>query len=204
MSTPAVPAPPHSVLEDALGLFTGVFTVSLGVYLIQTCGAVTGGTAGLALLLSYGTPLGFGWLFVLINVPAFVVAAWQKGWTFTLKSLACVAAVSTAVELQASMLGLGDLDRTYGVIAGNLLAGSGLLILFRHGASLGGFNVFALLAQERLGWRAGYVMMALDVAVVLSSFLVVDAELVALSAVGAVVLNVVLAFNHRPGRYTGW
>jgi uncharacterized membrane-anchored protein YitT (DUF2179 family) len=89
------------------------------------------------------------------------------------------------------------------VVAGNLLAGTGLLILFRHGASLGGFNVFALLTQEKLGWRAGYVQMILDVAVVLSSFLVVAPDVVALSALGAVVLNIVLAFNHRPGRYMG-
>jgi uncharacterized membrane-anchored protein YitT (DUF2179 family) len=200
-STPV--APPHTRKENALGLVTGVYVVSLGVYFIQTCGAVTGGTAGLSLLLSYATPLGFGWLFVLINLPAFAVAAWQKGAAFTVRSLVCVVGVSLATRFQADMLGLDSLDRTYGVVAGNLLAGSGLLILFRHGASLGGFNVFALLMQERLGLRAGYVQMVLDVAVVLASFLVVDPDVVALSALGAVVLNVVLAFNHRPGRYLG-
>jgi uncharacterized membrane-anchored protein YitT (DUF2179 family) len=199
--TPA--APPHTRKEDALGLLTGVYVVSLGVYFIQACGAVTGGTAGLSLLLSYATPLSFGWLFVLINVPAFVVAAWQKGAAFTLKSLGCVVAVSLAVRLQGEVLGLDRLDDTYGVVAGNLLAGSGLLILFRHGASLGGFNVLALIVQERFGLRAGYVQMALDVAVVLGAFFVVDPDTVLLSALGAVVLNIVLAFNHRPGRYMG-
>ena len=196
-------APPHSRLEDALGLVSGVYIVSLGVYLIQTCGAVTGGTAGLSLLLSYSTDLRFEWLFVLINLPAFAVAAWTKGAMFTVKSLACVVGVSLATGLQADMLGLDSLDKTYGVVAGNLLAGPGLLILFRHGASLGGFNVFALLMQERFGLRAGYVQMGLDVAVVLGSFLVVDPGIVVLSALGAVVLNVVLALNHRPGRYMG-
>lgn len=196
-------APPHSRLEDALGLVSGVYIVSLGVYLIQTCGAVTGGTAGLSLLLSYSTDLRFEWLFVLINLPAFAVAAWTKGAMFTVKSLACVVGVSLATGLQADMLGLDSLDKTYGVVAGNLLAGTGLLILFRHGASLGGFNVFALLMQERFGLRAGYVQMGLDVAVVLGSFLVVDPGIVVLSALGAVVLNVVLALNHRPGRYMG-
>jgi uncharacterized membrane-anchored protein YitT (DUF2179 family) len=196
-------APPHTRAEDALGLLTGVYVVSLGLYFIQTSGAVTGGTAGLSLLLSYGIDVGFEWLFVLINLPAFAVAGWQKGATFTLKSLACVVAVSFATRLQADMLGLDSLDKTYGVVAGNLLAGAGLLVLFRHGASLGGFNVFALLMQERFGLRAGYVLMGLDVAVVLGSFLVLDPGIVFLSALGAVVLNVVIAFNHRPGRYMG-
>ena len=196
-------APPHTPVEDAFGLFTGVLVASLGIYLIQSAGAVTGGTAGLSLLLSYATPLPFGWLFVLINVPAFAVAAWQKGAVFTLKSLGCVVAVSLATRVHAEMLGLDHLQAAYGVVAGNLLAGSGLLILFRHGASLGGFNVIARLMQEKLGLRAGYVQMGLDVAVVLTSLLVVDPGLVLLSAVGAVVLNLVLALNHRPGRYLG-
>jgi uncharacterized membrane-anchored protein YitT (DUF2179 family) len=196
-------APPHTPVEDAFGLFTGVLVASLGIYLIQSAGAVTGGTAGLSLLLSYATPLPFGWLFVLINVPAFAVAAWQKGAVFTLKSLGCVVAVSLATRVHAEMLGLDHLHAAYGVVAGNLLAGSGLLILFRHGASLGGFNVIALLMQEKLGLRAGYVQMGLDVAVVLTSLLVVDPGLVLLSALGAVVLNLVLALNHRPGRYLG-
>lgn len=200
-STPA-PAP-HTPLENLFGLFTGVFVASLGIYLIQTCGAVTGGTAGLSLLISYATPLSFGWLFVLVNVPAFVVAAWQKGIGFTVRSLICVAGVSVMTRVQADVLGLESLDKLYGVVAGNLLAGSGLLILFRHGASLGGFNVFALLLQERAGLRAGYVQMALDVAVVLGSALVVGPGLVALSALGAVVVNLVIALNHRPGRYLG-
>lgn len=199
-----VPAPPpHTWVEDLLSLATGVYVVSLGLCFLQAAGAVTGGTAGLSLLLSYATPLGFGLLFVLVNLPAFAVAAWQKGLAFTLKSLACVVGVSFATRLQADVLDLASLDKLYGVVAGNLLAGVGLLILFRHGASLGGFNIVALLMQEKLGLRAGYVQMALDVAVVLASAFVVDPGLVLLSALGAVVLNIVLAFNHRPGRYMG-
>lgn len=196
-------APPHSLLEDLLGLITGVFAASLGVLLLQDAGAVTGGTAGLALLLSYAGEIPFGALFVGINLPFFALAVSQKGWGFTLRSLACVVAVSFATGLHAAMLDLGSVDRVYGVVAGNLLAGVGLLILIRHGASLGGFNTLALILQERLGWRAGYVQMALDVLVVLAAFLVSDWETVALSALGAVVVNLVLAFNHRPGRYMG-
>ncbi|MDI6910614.1 YitT family protein [Nocardioides sp.] len=200
----AVPAaPPHTWVEDLLSLATGVYVVSLGLCLLQAAGAVTGGTAGLSLLLSYATPVGFGLLFVLINLPAFAVAAWKKGLAFTLKSLACVVGVSFATRLQAEVLDLADLDKLYGVVAGNLLAGVGLLILFRHGASLGGFNIVALLMQEKLGLRAGYVQMVLDVMVVLGSAFVVDPGVVVLSALGAVVLNIVLAFNHRPGRYMG-
>ena len=78
-----------------------------------------------------------------------------------------------------------------------------MLMLFRHHWSLGGLNTLALLAQERFGWRAGYVQLALDATIIAASLSIVSPPVVALSATGAVVLNLVLAFNHRPGRYLG-
>ncbi len=51
--------------------------------------------------------------------------------------------------------------------------------------------------------RAGVFQMAVDSLVVAASLLVVSPAVIALSIVGAVALNVVLAVNHRPGRYLG-
>ncbi|MFW6773481.1 YitT family protein [Nocardioides sp. CPCC 205120] len=199
----AVEPVPHSTAENVLGVLTGTFVVSLGLLLLREVDAVTGGTAGLALLLSYAVAVPFGLLFVGVNLPFFALAVAKKGWGFTLRSLACVVLVSSFSELHERMASFDDLAAPYAAVAGNLLIGIGLLIVFRHGASLGGFNVVALLLQERLGWRAGYVQMVLDVAVVLGGLTVVPVENVVLSAVGAAVLNLVLALNHRPGRYLG-
>ena len=192
---------PHTLLEDALGYVTSIVVTSLGLYLIQSVGAVTGGTAGLSLLVSYWTGLPFEVLFVLVNLPFFGLALSKKGIGFTLRSLGCVIAVSAITRVHADLLPLDGLDTVYGVVAGNLLVGLGLLVIFRHGASLGGFNVLALLLQERLNLRAGYVQMGLDVSVILLALFVVSPATVLLSALGAVVLNIILAFNHRPGRY---
>ncbi len=92
----------------------------------------------------------------------------------------------------------------YPVLLGNLLAGVGLIVLFRHGSSLGGFAVVALGCQDRFGWRAGYVLLTGDALVLLLSVAVVVAPPVLLLSVGgALVLDLVLAVNHRPGRYLG-
>ncbi|WP_043440428.1 YitT family protein [Arthrobacter sp. L77] len=210
MDTTTAPAPAgadvivrHSVAEDILGMVTGTFTVSLGLFLLTTSGAVTGGTAGLAMLLSYAGGLSFGVLFFVVNVPFFALAVWKKGWDFTLRTMVAVALVAALAALHPVALGGLTLHPLYAALGGNLLAGVGLLILFRHRASLGGFNILALILQERLGWRAGYVQMALDTTVILASFAVVEPASVLLSAVGAVVLNLVVALNHKPGRYLG-
>ena len=45
--------------------------------------------------------------------------------------------------------------------------------------------------------------MAIDALILLASVLVLDLARLALSLLGTCVLNLVLATNHRPGRYTG-
>jgi uncharacterized membrane-anchored protein YitT (DUF2179 family) len=201
--SPQSPHSPHSPVDDLLGLLTGTAVTAAGLLLLRTSSAVTGGTAGLALLFSYATPLPFAVLFFGVNAPFFALALWKKGWSFTLRTVLAVGLVSGFTSLQPHVITIDHLNPVYGVLLGNLLAGVGILIIFRHRASLGGFNILALLLQERLGWRAGYVQMVLDVIVVLTAFTVVAPQRVLLSAAGAVVLNLVLALNHRPGRYLG-
>ncbi len=193
----------HSVVEDVFGLATGTFVASLGLYLLKTAHAVTGGTAGLSLLLSYTTGWSFGVLFFLVNLPFFVLAIRAKGWDFSLRTLASIALVSGFASVHPLMVPRVELNPVYATLVGNLLAGVGMLMVFRHRSSLGGLNTLALILQERVGWRAGYVQLAMDVAVILASVPVVPLGIVLLSAAGAVVLNIVLALNHRPGRYLG-
>ena len=163
--------------------------------------AVTGGTAGLSLLLSYATPLSFGLIYVAANIPFILLGLRKKGVNFSVRTLMSIALVAGFSYLHPIAFDFSRINEIYGVLAGNLLAGVGILILFRHNASLGGLNIIALLAQERLGWRAGYVQMALDLVIIVCAFAVIEPAIVVLSAVGAIVLNTVLAMNHRPDRY---
>lgn len=197
----ATTAPRHTPAEDLAGLLTGAFLASVGLYVLDAGGVITGGTAGLALLLAHAVPLSFGPLFLLLSLPFVALAVSRKGWPFTLRSAMALAAVAAFSLLHPVAVELQHVDQAYAALAGNLAAGVGILIVFRHGASLGGFNVVALICQERRGWRAGYVQLALDTAVLVAFFAVGDVSQVLLSAAGAVVLNLVLAMNHRPGRY---
>lgn len=112
--------------------------------------------------------------------------------------------VSAFAYLHPLMLPGLRIDPIYACLVGNLLAGVGMLILFRHRSSLGGFNTVALLAQERLGWSAGYVQLGFDATVILCSLTIVAWPTVVLSTLGTGVLSIVLALNHRPGRYLGY
>lgn len=193
----------HSVAEDVLGMLTGTFAASFGLYLLNASEAVTGGTAGLSLLLGFATGWPFWVLFAVINVPFAVLAVWKRGWEFTLRTVIAIGLVSGFSVVHENLFQIASLNPVYGALAGNLMAGIGLLIVFRHGGSLGGFNVIALIVQDATGFRAGWTLMIFDLAVVVAALLVVPLPNVLLSALGAVLLNLVLALNHRPGRYIG-
>jgi len=193
----------HSVAEDVLGMLTGTFAASFGLYLLNASEAVTGGTAGLSLLLGFATGWPFWALFAVINVPFAVLAVYKRGWEFTIRTIIAIGLVSGFSVVHENLFQIASLNPVYGALAGNLMAGIGLLIVFRHGGSLGGFNVIALIVQDATGFRAGWTLMIFDLAVVLAALLVVPLPNVLLSALGAVLLNLVLALNHRPGRYIG-
>jgi uncharacterized membrane-anchored protein YitT (DUF2179 family) len=191
----------HQLHEDAQALLTGTLFVALGVIMFRHTGLLTGGTAGLAFLLHYATGWNFSLVFFLINLPFYGLAYKRMGWVFTLKTFAAVALLAVLAEWVPQWISFGTLSTGFAAIAGGLLMGAGMLMLFRHRASLGGFNVLVLYLQERFGWRAGQVQMAFDCTIVLAAFAVVDGRQILWSVVGAIVLNMTLAINHRPGRY---
>lgn len=198
----AAPPPRHSMFEDAQALVTGTFFVGLGLVLFRHSGLLTGGTAGIAFLLHYATGLAFGPVFFVVNLPFYALAWRRMGRRFTLKTFAAVALLSVLAEWLPRLIQLQAVHSLFSALGGGLLMGAGFLILFRHQASLGGLNVLVLWLQERRGWRAGKVQMAIDVAILLAASPWVGPRQLALSVMGALALNFALAVNHRPGRYS--
>ena len=191
----------HRPYEDLQALVTGTLFVALGVVMFKQAGLLTGGTVGMALLAHYASGIDFAPAYFLVNLPFYVLAWMRMGVAFTLKTFAAVALLSLLAHLLPMGLAFEHLSPPLAAVLGGLLCGTGMLILFRHRASLGGLNVLVLYLQERFGWRAGKVQMALDSLIVLGGLVVADVPRVALSVLGAVVLNLTLAINHRPGRY---
>jgi uncharacterized membrane-anchored protein YitT (DUF2179 family) len=203
MFHPAAPVPQHSLFEDVQALVTATLFVALGVTMYSAAGLLTGGTAGIAFLIHYGTGWRFGTVFFVINLPFVWFAVRTMGWRFTIKTFVAVALLSLFSELVPHVIRFDTLQPAYAAVMGGFLIGAGLLMLFRHHASLGGLNVVVLWLQERHGWRAGKVQMAIDCAIVAAAFAVVEPARVLLSVLGAVALNLVVAVNHKPGRYLG-
>jgi len=194
---------PHSALEDAQALLTGTLFAALGVAMFKQAQLLTGGTAGIAFLIHYASGWRFGVVFFVVNLPFVWLALRQMGRAFTLKTLAAVGLLSLLTELLPQVLGFARLHPAFAAVMGGLAIGVGLLMLFRHHASLGGVNVAALWLQRHRGWRAGGVQLAFDCAILAAAFALLAPAQALLSLLGALALNLVVAVNHRPGRYLG-
>lgn len=194
----------HRWFEDLAAIVLGTTLMGIGVTLYSSVQLVAGSTAGLALLLDYVTGYGFGPLFFAINLPFYVLALLRMGWPFTLRTIGAVALVSLLSGLVPQWLDIARVEPVFAALAGGALMGLGILLLFRHRASVGGINILALFLQERFGIRAGYFQLGVDAVILVAAFFVVPADRVLLSLLGAAVLNLIIAMNHRPGRYVGF
>jgi uncharacterized membrane-anchored protein YitT (DUF2179 family) len=193
----------HRLYEDVLAMISGTMFVSLGTLIYTETMLTVGSSAGLALLLSYVSGWGFGVIFFVVNLPFYILAVKRMGWAFTFRTFTAVALVSVLSKLNGQWIDFSHLDPLYATVIGGGLIGTGLLMLFRHRTGLGGINILAMYLQEKTGLRAGYFQFGVDLTILAIAFFVLPADRLALSVLGAAIANLILAINHKPGRYMG-
>ena len=194
----------HTLYEDVFAILIGTSMVALGITLFSKATLITGSTAGIALLLQYATGVQFGILFFAINLPFYLLAALRMGWPFTIKTMASVVLVSAFSALFPQWLQISAIEPIFAAPIGGVLIGLGILSLFRHRASVGGVTILSLFLQDKFGIRAGYLQLGIDAVILAAAFIVVPVDRAILSLLGALVLNMIVGLNHKPGRYVGF
>ena len=195
--------PKHTLLDDVQAIFIGSLLAAFGIAIFSHMNFLIGGTAGVSFLTQYSTSYTFGPIFFVINLPFYVLAFIKLGWDFTLKTFVAVSVVSLLTEIIPVWFEFGDIEPWFAAIFGGFLIGSGLLMLFRHKASLGGLNILSIYVQEYFQISAGKFQMVADTLIILAAFFIVDWKALAFSILAAIALNIILAINHKPGRYKG-
>lgn len=192
---------PHSTLDDIQGLSLGVFLCGFGLSLLTSAGLITGQTAGIAVILSYVTGYSFGVVFFVINLPFYALAWRRLGAEFTIKSLISVSMLSVVTDTIPRFIEIERIAPTFAALGFGALVGIGLLAMFRHNGSLGGLGVIALMVQDTLGFRAGWVQLIFDALIFGTALFLFEPSIVLYSVLGAIVLNLIIAINHRRDRY---
>ena len=207
MTSPAttpVPTARHTPVEDVHALLIGSSFIAVGLTLLKAAGLVTGGVAGVALIVSYLTHWPVGVLFFLLNIPFYVLAHRTLGWVFTGKTLVTNLLLAGLALAMPFWLKITTVDPLFASVFGGTIIGMGILALARHKSSVGGIGVLALWLHEKRGISAGKVQMVSDCVVVAAAFTVISWDKLLLSILSAVALSVVIIANHKPGRYEGY
>ncbi len=193
----------HNLFEDAQALLVAPLFFAFAVLLFREAGLLTGGTVGIAFLLHYLSGWPIGPLLFAINLPFYALAMRSMGKAFTIKTFLAVSLLAVYAEMLPGLVHVQDLNRPFAAIMGGFLAGISLLMLIRHKASLGGLGILVIHWQNTRGWRAGKLQMAADCLILTAALFIRDPLSVGLSIVGALALNLVIAVNHKAGRYMG-
>ncbi|MFB1117210.1 YitT family protein [Dickeya dadantii] len=193
----------HTLKDDVYGLMLGVMFIAIGLNLLKLSGMITGGIAGIALLLSYFIPLSIGVLFILANIPFMIFCYFSMGRAFTLKTLIVNIALSAATQAVPGLLTINYIHPLFSALVGGTFLGMGILSLARHNASVGGTGVVTLWLYKRFNINAGKSQMLLDMLVFAVSIFTMPVHLLLWSALSALAMNAMLMNWHKPGRYQG-
>jgi len=156
-------------MKRSFYIVLGCLLTSIGTIILQHAHVMTGGTAGLSLILSYMLDIPFGAVFFLINIPFYVLAVRVMGWSFTVATLVSVTLVSFMTGLDR-LLPSFSIPMPVGAVLGGAIIGFGISMLFMNRTSLGGTNILALILQKKLNWNPGKLNFTFDFLVVCFGF----------------------------------
>lgn len=138
-----------------------------------------GGVTGVATMLNYSTGWNAGIFLFAFNIPLLIVAFFFISKMFTLKTGVSLAVSSLALMLfeKIDFFTYTD-ERILAAVAGGLLGGAGLAVLFKTGGSSGGTDIIATIIQRKYkAAGVSWFIFALDSVVVIASFFVYDFQL---------------------------
>lgn len=137
---------------------------------------ITGGTAGLSLLLYYITDLSIGTLIVGVNLPLLIIGWKYLGKSFAIKTVFTIATISLLIDFFDKILNLKAfvVDPILGSIFGGIFIGIGLALVIKANASAGGSTIIARIVASKSEIKPSTVIMVIDSIIILSSLFIFD------------------------------
>jgi len=137
---------------------------------------ITGGTAGLALLLHYITPLSIGMLVALVNLPLIIIGIKYLGKMFAIRTVITIVLISILIDFFAKVLNLQAfvVDTTLGAIFGGIFVGIGLALVIKGNSSAGGSTIIARIVASKTEIKPGTVILVIDTIIIFSALFILN------------------------------
>lgn len=161
--------------KDYLNIFIGLIIYAIGLIgFIKPVGIVTGGLAGIALLIEYGSGVPLQYTYFIVNCLLLVVALKILGVKFLVKTIFGVVVLTgllTFFQLVIKKPIIENEPLMSGVI-GAMLCGSGIGLVFNANGSTGGTDIIVALINKYKNVAFGRGMLLCDFTIICCSYLV--------------------------------
>lgn len=121
-----------------------------------------GGIVGISIILSHLTGWRLGLFIFVLNIPFFFIGYKQIGKTFALSTLLGITVLSLTTTFLHDWPVFTE-DLLLATVFGGIVLGSGVGIVIRYGGSLDGTEILAILANRRLPFSVGEVIMFFNI-----------------------------------------
>ena len=137
---------------------------------------ITGGTAGLALLLHYITPLTIGSLIALINLPLLILGSKYLGKMFAIRTVITIILISLFVDFLSQIIKLEPfiIDTILSSIFGGIFIGLGLALVIKGNSSAGGSTIIAKIISSKTEIKPAQVILVIDTIIILSALFILE------------------------------
>ena len=135
--------------------------VGLEIFLVPNH-VIDGGIVGISIILSYLTGWKLGIFIFILNIPFFFIGYKQIGKTFAISTLYGILVLSIATTLLHPVPAF-TADILLASVFGGIVLGIGVGIVIRYGGSLDGTEILAILANKKLPFSVGEIIMFFNI-----------------------------------------
>ena len=167
----------HQEVQNYAFIIVGSIVLALSVVgFFSPNKIITGGTAGLSLLLHYISSLSIGTLIAAVNLPLLILGWKYLGKMFAIRTVITIMLISILIDIADKGMHLQPFiqDITLGSIFGGIFIGIGLALVIKGNSSAGGSTIIARIVASKSEIKPGVVIMVIDTLIILSSLFVFD------------------------------
>ena len=151
------------ILKRALFIIIGAVIMAIGleIFLVPN-NVIDGGIVGISIILSHLSSWKLGMFIFLLNIPFFFIGYKQIGKTFAISTLFGITVLSIATSILHPVPAFTE-DILLATIFGGIALGVGVGIVIRYGGSLDGTEILAILANKKLPFSVGEIIMFFNI-----------------------------------------
>ena len=150
---------------------------------------VVGGITGVGAIVQYTAGISMQYTYFFINVVLVLIAIWQLGLKFCIKTIYAVVTLTLMLELFQNIFEvyptaleiLGPDKKLESCIVGSIFTGMGIALCFLNNGSTGGVDIIAAIVNKYKDVSFGRAMLYVDACIITSSFFIIPSENVAMS-----------------------